>query len=78
MSKKWKTTFANLFLQGFVFFNKRFKRTDSFDPAINFNSIVIFSTTALGDLMFNTPAIRAIKQRYPEAYITQGIRMSAH
>lgn len=70
MSKKWKTTLTNIFLGGFVLFNKRFKSTKSFDPARNFSSIVIFSTTALGDLMFNTPAIRAIRNRYPDAFIT--------
>jgi ADP-heptose:LPS heptosyltransferase len=70
MSKKWKTTLANLFLQGFVLLNKKFQKAESFDSARDFKSIVIFSTTALGDLMFNTPAIRAIRQRYPEACIT--------
>lgn len=32
--------------------------------------IVIFSTTALGDFLFNSPAIRAVRARYPEAIIT--------
>ncbi len=37
---------------------------------INPRHIVIFSTTALGDFLFNTPAIRAIRERFPEAIIT--------
>jgi ADP-heptose:LPS heptosyltransferase len=35
-----------------------------------FTRIVVYSTTALGDFMFNTPAMRALRQRYPEAHIT--------
>jgi len=34
-----------------------------------FSSILVYSTTALGDYMFNTPALRAIRQRYPQAKI---------
>ena len=34
-----------------------------------FRSILVYSTTALGDYMFNTPALRAIRRRYPEARI---------
>ncbi|ADU71181.1 glycosyltransferase family 9 protein [Pantoea sp. At-9b] len=37
---------------------------------IDARHIVIFSTTALGDFLFNSPAIRAIRKRYPEALIT--------
>lgn len=36
----------------------------------NFDSILVYSTTALGDYMFNSPALRAIRQRYPSAKIT--------
>lgn len=46
------------------------KKTDTFSFDIQFNSILIFSTTALGDFMFNTPAIRAIRAYYPDAHIT--------
>jgi len=70
MSKKWKTTLANKFLQLYTQFSSRLKPIESFDPQRKFSSILIYSTTALGDLMFNTPAIRAIKQRYPQATIT--------
>lgn len=34
-----------------------------------FRSILVYSTTALGDYMFNTPALRAIRLRYPNAHI---------
>lgn len=32
--------------------------------------ILIFSTTALGDFLFNSPAIRSVRARYPDALIT--------
>ena len=38
-------------------------------PQQEFRSILVYSTTALGDYMFNTPALRAIRQRYPAARI---------
>lgn len=37
---------------------------------MEFSRIVIYSTTALGDFMFNTPAIKAVRKRYPDAHIT--------
>lgn len=70
MAKKLKTALSNKFLQFYTLFGGRLKPRDSFDPTRIFTSIVIYSTTALGDLMFNTPAIRAIKNRYPNAFIT--------
>lgn len=70
MAKKWKTAAANLFLKGYTLFAGQLRPRDSFESTRIFTSIVIYSTTALGDLMFNTPAIRAIKNRYPHAFIT--------
>lgn len=35
-----------------------------------FSSILVYSTTALGDYMFNSPGLHAIRQRYPNAKIT--------
>ncbi|WP_309367913.1 glycosyltransferase family 9 protein [Rouxiella aceris] len=61
---------ANKVLQFYTLFFGRLKPRDSFKSTRIFTSIVIYSTTALGDLMFNTPAIRAIKNRYPHAFIT--------
>jgi len=70
MAKKWKTAVANAFLKGYTQFAGQLRPRDSFESRRIFTSIVIYSTTALGDLMFNTPAIRAIKNRYPHAFIT--------
>ncbi|QCR37647.1 glycosyltransferase family 9 protein [Nissabacter sp. SGAir0207] len=70
MAKKWKTTLTNLFLQGYVAVSRRLKDPRTLSADQSFRSIVIYSTTALGDLMFNTPAIRAVKARYPDAFIT--------
>lgn len=63
---KWVHHFLNIYnpLLG------KMKKTDTFSSDIQFNSILIFSTTALGDFMFNTPAIRAIRAHYPNAHIT--------
>lgn len=63
---KWVHNFLNIYnpLLG------KMKKTDTFSSDIQFNSILIFSTTALGDFMFNTPAIRAIRSHYPDAHIT--------
>ena len=70
MSKKWKISLTNWFLGRYVEKYGRLQPIDSFDKGIEFNNIVIFSTTALGDFMFNTPAIRALRERYPNAHIT--------
>lgn len=63
---KWVHNFLNIYnpLLG------KMKKTDTFSSDIQFNSILIFSTTALGDFMFNTPAINAIRAHYPHAHIT--------
>lgn len=63
---KWVHYFLNLYNP----FLGKMKKTSTFSSEIKFNSILIFSTTALGDFMFNTPAIRAIRARYPDAHIT--------
>ncbi|WP_413479374.1 glycosyltransferase family 9 protein [Serratia proteamaculans] len=70
MSKQWKITAANACLQVYTRLGGNFKEKASFTPELTFERIVIFSTTALGDLMFNTPAIRAVRERYPMANIT--------
>ncbi|MBS0971161.1 MULTISPECIES: glycosyltransferase family 9 protein [Yersiniaceae] len=70
MAKKWKTALTNAFLRGYVALTRRLQDPRTLDAQQEFRSIVIYSTTALGDLMFNTPAIRAVKQRYPKAFIT--------
>lgn len=68
--KKLKITIANVLVGVHRACLGRPRDRRSFDPERRFDSIAIFSTTALGDLLLNTPAIRAIKNRYPEAIIT--------
>lgn len=68
--KRMKIFWINLFLHCYVKIKPTLKSRKSFSSEENFKSIAIYSTTALGDLMFNTPAIRAIRQRYPDAFIT--------
>jgi ADP-heptose:LPS heptosyltransferase len=70
MSKKWKLKLINKFLQLYTKVGGNLKDKRSFNRHIEFSRIVIYSTTALGDLMFNTPAIRAIRERYPAAELT--------
>jgi len=68
--KKAKIAIAHFLIGAYKAFTGRPKDRRSFDRKRDFSSIVIFSTTALGDLLLNTPAIRAIKKRYPSATIT--------
>uniref|UniRef100_UPI0035C7029A glycosyltransferase family 9 protein n=1 Tax=Serratia quinivorans TaxID=137545 RepID=UPI0035C7029A len=75
MSKQWKITAANACLKMYTRLGGNFQQKASFKPELAFERIVIFSTTALGDLMFNTPAIRAVRERYPTANI---ILISSH
>ncbi|HHU0746733.1 TPA: glycosyltransferase family 9 protein [Serratia marcescens] len=70
MSKQWKVKLANACLRFYTKFGGNYKDKRSFDKNRDFERIAIFSTTALGDLMFNTPAIRAIRERYPRAKLT--------
>lgn len=49
------------------FFSHSLKNNKPLNSDSEFQRIAIYSTTALGDLMFNTPAIYALKQRYPQA-----------
>ncbi|MCP1104233.1 glycosyltransferase family 9 protein [Serratia nevei] len=70
MSKQWKIAAANAGLRLYTRIAGNFRPAASFDPRQSFERIVIFSTSALGDLMLNTPAIRALCERYPGAHIT--------
>lgn len=36
----------------------------------NFNNICVFSNTAIGDTLFNTPVFRELKKAYPKSKIT--------
>lgn len=70
MSKKWKIKAADWFLRLYTKKYGRFQDQVTFNSDIQFKSIVIYSTTALGDFMFNTPVLRAMRERYPTAHIT--------
>jgi len=70
MSKKWKVAAANLFIRMFNRCCGKLKPLAQYRTDLQFDSIVIYSTTALGDFMFNTPVIRALKQRFPAARLT--------
>lgn len=70
MSKHWKINLTNNLCRFFSLIQGRLKNTKDFHSGLNYDSIVIYSTTALGDLMFNTPAIRAIRERFPAAKLT--------
>ncbi len=69
MKKIWKIKAINKVLS----IHARLSQIDKDKTPLNsnqeFSRIVIFSTTALGDLLFNTPAINSIKRRFPNAKI---------
>lgn len=59
----------NFFIRLFLAFAKPWIRTNTG------NRFLIVSTTGLGDTLWGTPAIRALRQTYPDAYI--GVMTSA-
>lgn len=67
MEKKNKIALAN----GLIWLHQRLfsslRPTSALSTASEFSCIAIYSTTALGDLMFNTPSIRQLRLRYPRA-----------
>lgn len=69
MSKQWKVWLAHACIGTYRFLRSG-TSSRPLDRDCEFERIVVFSTTALGDFMFNTPAIRAIRARYPHAKIT--------
>jgi ADP-heptose:LPS heptosyltransferase len=68
----WKNIRIKL-INAFIFCFSRcagnLKNPKTFDKRRNFERIVIFSTKRLGDFMFTTAAIRAVRLRYPSARI---------
>ncbi|RTF21331.1 glycosyltransferase family 9 protein [Serratia marcescens] len=68
--KKNKIDTVNRFLRSYTRLFGNLKDVNSLGAEQEFKSIVIYSSTALGDLMFNTPAIHALKKRYPSAKFT--------
>lgn len=69
MSKLLKQRLAGFFLSAYKLSGFQVKKIVQPEDISNLKTIAIFSTTALGDFMFNTPAIVAIKKRYPTAKI---------
>lgn len=67
MKKIWKINLINNVLSLHAKLSQIDKNKQPLSSNHEFERIVIFSTTALGDLLFNTPAIKAIKRRYPAA-----------
>lgn len=65
--KEFKVKWINRALTLYTVFSRHLKKNKPLDAEMEFQRIAIYSTTALGDLMFNTPAIYALKQRYPNA-----------
>ncbi len=56
-------SFKNFLIRFFIAFAKPFIRTNTGDR------FLIVSTTGLGDTLWGTPAIRALRETYPDAYI---------
>ncbi|WP_405470871.1 glycosyltransferase family 9 protein [Morganella morganii] len=72
MSKKLKHKLVNLFLQLYTRRRDFSHSVTAFKQLeiIDFRNIVIYSTTALGDFLMNTPAIHEVRKRFPDARIT--------
>jgi len=73
MRKRWKFELINLYLRIVTRRNGMVDSRSEFlsdNQQNDFKHIVIYSTTALGDFMLNTPAIHALRQRFPDAWIT--------
>ena len=69
-SKKFKLIFISSIISCYRFLTaNKLLAVGEYKPE-RVKSIAIFSTTALGDLILNTPAILAIKERYPDAAMT--------
>ncbi len=49
--------------------DKRKRSAEDFDPSVVKN-ILLISSTAIGDTLLSTPAIRAVRERYPGSHIT--------
>lgn len=65
--KASKVKWINRALTLYTILFPHLKKNKTLNSEMEFQRIAIFSTTALGDLMFNTPAIFALKKRYPQA-----------
>ncbi|AJC64721.1 MULTISPECIES: glycosyltransferase family 9 protein [Dickeya] len=70
MKKGWKFKAVDLYLRLIASKKTRLQPPERLMAETDFSHIVIYSTTALGDFMFNTPSIHAVRQRFPNATIT--------
>lgn len=70
MKKLVKCIFAAAFLEAWKLTGFRIKKVKNVADFGSPQNIAIFSTTALGDFFFNTPAIYFIKSYWPHAKIT--------
>jgi len=68
--KSLRRKLISTFLKGYVFLTRRPKPDRENLKKISPRTVAIFSTTALGDFLMNTPAIYALRARYPEASFT--------
>lgn len=67
MSKIAKQLAARVFLTLWKMTGYRVKKITRFSTKDDLKTIAIFSTTALGDFILNTPAMAAIRTRWPDA-----------
>lgn len=72
LRKKIQLILVNLFLRLYTGKNGLASTQAEFaqEDKRNIKNIVIYSSTALGDFMMNSPAIHAIRREYPDAHIT--------
>ncbi|WP_215848161.1 glycosyltransferase family 9 protein [Candidatus Pantoea bituminis] len=70
MRKIWKAKLLDKVIKSYLFLSRKRVETSLNAEALSPKHILIFSTTALGDFLFNTPAIRAVRKRFPDAQIT--------
>lgn len=61
---------VTLFLNAYVFISRRPAPQKNILRSISPQTVVVFSTTALGDFLMNTPAIYSLKLRFPDASFT--------
>ena len=69
MTKKHKMALAGALIRLYRCISRRPPPVPAAIATDDFRSIAIYSTTALGDLMFNTPAIHQLRLRYPQAQL---------
>ncbi len=71
-----KTKYKSFFLSAKLYKRKTGKPLSDFNPSghNDYNRILVLSTTAIGDTLFSTPAIKALREAYPSAMIKLMVR----